>query len=54
MFGVTVGRQLNLESPYDGGVGARLGDDTYRMTDEEYYKRYGRHRGAVNFLKERK
>ena len=54
VFGVTVGRQLNLESPYDGGVGARLGDDTYRMTDEEYYKKYGRHRGAVNFLKERK
>ena len=54
VFGVTVGRQLNLETANAGGIGARLGNDTYRMTDEEYYKRYGRHRGAVNFLKERK
>lgn len=54
VFGVTVGRQLNLENPNVGGVGARGGDDTYRMSDEEYYKRYGRHRGTVNFLKERK
>lgn len=57
VFGVTVGRQLNLESPnHGGGIGTRSDGDGnfYRMSDEEYYKRYGRHRGAVNFLRERK
>lgn len=54
-FGVTVGRQLNLESGGDGGVVNPGGDGgNYVMSDEEYYKRYGRHRGAVNFLRERK
>jgi hypothetical protein len=53
-FGVTVGQQINLNS---GGGGGRVSSGWeggyYRMTDEEYYKRYGRHR-VVNFLKERK
>jgi hypothetical protein len=54
-FGITVGKQLNLET---GGGGAGHDGDgehgNYRMTDEEYYKRYGRHRNVVNFLKGRK
>lgn len=55
-FGVAVGKQINLQT---GGVGSVLvgsegSDGTYRMSDDEYYRRYGRHRGAVNFLKERK
>lgn len=55
-FGVTVGRQLNLETGGNGGGIAPTGSDggNYVMSDEEYYKRYGRHRGAVNFLRERK
>ena len=56
-FGVNVGRQLNLESGNAGNSeGVRGGDGgQYVMTDEEYYKRYGHHRGgAVNFLRERK
>ena len=50
-FGINVGNQLNLMS---GGGSVAAGDGEYghrRMTDEEYYKRYGRHRVA-NFLKE--
>lgn len=54
VFGVSVGRQLNLESNVGGSVSVSHGDDGYRMSDEEYYKRYGRHRNAVNFLRERK
>lgn len=56
-FGVTVGRQLNLETGGMGGVGPAPGGEGgggYVMSDEEYYRRYGRHRGAVNFLRERK
>ena len=52
-WGVVVGRQLNLESGGSGGVGTsgegRNGPRV--MSDEEYYTRYGRSRGAVtNFL----
>lgn len=51
-FGVNVGRQLNIET---GGGGAAGGDGgSYAMSDEEYFRRYGHHRGAVNFLRERK
>ncbi|MDR1090955.1 MAG: DUF935 domain-containing protein [Prevotella sp.] len=54
-FGITVGKQLNLEA---GGVGANGNGEYYDgrgpMSDEEYYKRYGRHRGVANFLRERK
>jgi hypothetical protein len=55
-FGIVVGKQLNLET---GGVGGHSGGDGNNdnrgpMSDEEYYKRYGRHRGVVNFLRERK
>lgn len=55
-FGVTVGRQLNLETGGNGGGISPTGGNggNYVMSDEEYYKRYGRHRGAVNFLRERK
>lgn len=52
-FGITVGKQIKL-----GGVGVADIDDEgkggHHMSDEEYYKRYGRHRNAVNFLRERK
>ena len=47
-FGIKVKRQINL------------GNDTGtistgpRLSDEEYFKRYGRHRDAVNFLTERR
>lgn len=54
-FGVTVGQQINLET---GGVGrTSLGTSNSnligprRMSDEEYYKRYGRQRSVTNFLK---
>ena len=55
-FGVAVGKQINLQTGGVGGVsvGSEGSDGTYRMSDDEYYRRYGRHRGAVNFLKERK
>lgn len=50
-FGVSVGRQINSSSSYSS---LSLGDnEVERMSDEEYFKRYGRHRGAINFLKER-
>lgn len=52
-FGITVGKQIKLAG---GGISGTDGDGTTGsgMSDEEYYKRYGRHRGAVNFLTERK
>lgn len=56
-FGVTVGRQLNLMENAPGGLsvnGKGHSEDTFRMSDEEYYKRYNRHRNAVNFLQGRK
>ena len=55
-FGVNVGRQINLEIGGRGRVS--IADDEYyynnQMSDEEYYLRYGRHRGTVNFIRERK
>lgn len=54
-FGVAVGKQLNIQTGGVGGVGVEGEyDGVHRMSDEEYYRRYGRHRGAVNFLTERK
>lgn len=54
-FGIVVGRQLNLEQ---GGIGSSSGlagnaegNGRQVMSDEEYYRRYGRQRGSVtNFL----
>lgn len=54
-FGVAVGKQINLQT--GGGAGVSVGEEgygTHRMSDEEYYQRYGRHRSVTNFLKERK
>lgn len=53
-FGVTVGQQLNLVENNNGIASTRVTGSGYRMDDEEYYRRYGRHREAVNFLRERK
>lgn len=55
-FGVAVGKQLNIQTGAAGGGVDVDGEyeGTRRMSDEEYYRRYGRHRGAVNFLTERK
>lgn len=55
-FGIHVGKQLNV-IPVMGasGSGGMGGDsnDRHIMSDQEYYKRYGRSRGSsvVNFLK---
>lgn len=54
-FGIHVGRQLNVMETV-GGSGASGGgssNDRHVMSDEEYYKRYGRSRGSrvENFLK---
>lgn len=51
-WGIEVGKQRNFE---DGGSSPTIGgldgdDDESRMSDEEYYKRYGHPRGRVNFL----
>lgn len=56
-FGICVGKQLKLE--VGGGATGSSGSSTISgprvMTDDEYYKRYGRRRGenVVNFLTER-
>ena len=47
-FGIKVKRQINLGNE-SGSISTGP-----RLTDEEYFKRYGRHRDAVNFLKERR
>lgn len=54
-FGIVVGRQLNLEQggmgSSGGSTGSTEGNGHRIMSDEEYYKRYGRQRGSVtNFL----
>lgn len=54
-WGIEVGEQRNFDlgsasssvSGLDGD-----GDDDHRMSDEEYYKRYGHYRNKVNFLSE--
>lgn len=55
-WGVEVGKQRNFESGNrGGGLGGWDDDDDgdgHRMSDEEYYKRYGHHRNRVNFLSE--
>jgi hypothetical protein len=53
-WGVEVGQQRNFEAGTGGGgLGDWDGDgdnDGHRMSDEEYYKRYGHHRNRINFL----
>ena len=52
-FGIHVGRQLNVISMGTAGVGSGGGsNDRGIMSDEEYYRRYGRSRGSsvANFL----
>lgn len=52
-WGVVVGTQRNFESGNGGGGISDWDDDDgdyHRMSDEEYYKRYGHHRNRVNFL----
>lgn len=57
-FGIVVGKQLNLQSGGVGGVAPTNSGNGGRgiMSDEEYYKRYGRPRGSkgnvTNFLSE--
>lgn len=57
-FGVKVKRQLNVTTG-PGGYGAGDGDSPSgdyahrRLTDEEYYRRYGHPRDTKNFLRER-
>ncbi len=55
-WGVEVGKQRNFDSGNGGGgLGDWDGDgdnDGHRMSDEEYYKRYGHHRDRINFLSE--
>lgn len=54
-WGIEVGDQLNFDS-YGGGSASGVGyegdgdNDHHRMSDEEYYKRYGHYRNKVNFL----
>jgi phage gp29-like protein len=54
-FGIHVGRQLNAVQMGGSATGASGGlSDRHIMTDEEYYKRYGRQRGSrvANFLRD--
>lgn len=55
-WGIEVGRQRNFEVGSNGSSSVdddNNGDnDDHRMSDEEYYKRYGRHRDSINFLSE--
>lgn len=53
-FGIVVGEQFNTER-YVHTTGTVSGldgddDDMHRMSDEEYFKRYGHYRNKVNFL----
>lgn len=53
-FGIHVGKQLNVTPAVGGGPSVGGGaNDRHIMSDEEYYKRYGRSRGnsVANFLK---
>ncbi len=55
-FGVKVKRQLNVMSdgaPSGGGGGGYSRNTTRHLTDEEYFRRYGRNREIKNFLLER-
>lgn len=50
-FGINVGKQLNVFSVGNGSSGT-FSSDRHIMSDEEYFKRYGRYRGSrvENFL----
>ncbi len=59
-FGVKVKRQLNImDGTSSGSIGGNSGGNGYsynatrHLTDEEYFRRYGRHRETKNFLRER-
>ena len=52
-FGIHVGKQLNVMPTIPtgaAGVGGSSSSDRGIMSDEEYYKRYGRARGSSNFM----
>ena len=49
-FGIKVKRQLNLGNDSIVSTNGRSG--SIQISDEEYFKRYGRHRDTVNFLRE--
>lgn len=53
-WGVEVGNQRNFDAGVSGSTSSagldEDGDDNHRMSDEEYYKRYGHHRDSINFL----
>lgn len=51
-FAIKVGDQFNIEkgTAASGGMSDDDGDDPHRMSDEEYYKRYGHYRDKVNFI----
>lgn len=53
-FGISVGKQINLNKGGGSSVSVEEDYDGGRMTDDEYYKRYGRHRAEINFLTERR
>ena len=48
-FGVSVGNQVNNNTGSVGGGDDDPNGGGYRMTDEEYEKRYGHPRAKVNF-----
>lgn len=55
-WGVEVGNQRNFDSGINGStsIDGSDGDDnnSHKMSDEEYYKRYGHSRDSINFLSE--
>lgn len=51
-WGVSVGDQVNFDTGSSVGYGDDGDYDGHRMSDEEYYKRYGHHRNKINFLSE--
>lgn len=54
-WGIEVGQQRNFEvgsTSSSVGYGDDDDNDSHRMSDEEYYKRYGHHRDSINFLSE--
>lgn len=55
-FGVKVKRQLNVMTGVPGATASSGSSGEYghrRLTDEEYYRRYGHARETTNFLRER-
>lgn len=54
-WGIEVGKQRNFETGSGGSSSFGEGDEdgeVHRMSDEEYFKRYGHHRDKINFLSE--